>query len=71
MATVSHTQTTQDAGLLARVIGWFQSVQENRSKAALYRQTLRELNALSGRDLADLGIHRSSIRRIAYEAAYK
>ncbi|MCL6285370.1 DUF1127 domain-containing protein [Ruegeria sp. 2012CJ41-6] len=36
----------------------------------LYRQTVSELSALSDRDLADLGIHRSMIRRIAMEASY-
>ncbi|KMK66657.1 DUF1127 domain-containing protein [Puniceibacterium sp. IMCC21224] len=35
-----------------------------------YNQTLRELEALSNRELADLGISRSSIRSIAQEAAY-
>ncbi|MEE3316193.1 MAG: DUF1127 domain-containing protein, partial [Pseudomonadota bacterium] len=31
---------------------------------------VRELRALSGRELADLGINRSMIRRLALEAAY-
>ena len=35
-----------------------------------YRRTLDELHALSHRELADLGIHRSQIRGIAYRAAY-
>lgn len=37
----------------------------------VYNQTFSELNALTDRDLYDLGIARSSIRSIAYEAAYK
>ncbi|MEX0351513.1 MAG: DUF1127 domain-containing protein [Paracoccaceae bacterium] len=36
----------------------------------VYRRTLGELSALSERELADLGMHRSMIRRIAMEAAY-
>jgi uncharacterized protein YjiS (DUF1127 family) len=36
----------------------------------VYDLTLRELKALSDRDLADLGIHRSMIRTVAREAAY-
>lgn len=36
----------------------------------LYRQTYNELQDLTSRDLADLGIHRSNIRAIAFEAAY-
>ncbi|AUH35391.1 hypothetical protein CUV01_11325 [Paracoccus tegillarcae] len=45
-------------------------MQENRARNAVYRQTIRELNSLTERDLSDLGIHRSMIRRIALEAAY-
>lgn len=36
----------------------------------VYRRTLNELAALSPRELADLGLHRSMLRRIALEAAY-
>lgn len=37
----------------------------------LYRQTRGELDALSDRDLADLGIHRADIHDIATDAAYR
>ena len=40
------------------------------AKRAIYRATVAELNSLSSRNLADLGIHRSSIRSLAYEAVY-
>ena len=43
---------------------------EARAKRSVYKQTLLELGSLSTRELSDLGIHRSSIRRIAYETAY-
>ncbi|MBC7677312.1 MAG: DUF1127 domain-containing protein [Rhodoferax sp.] len=39
-------------------------------RRALFNQTVRELNALSDRDLADLGIHGSMIKDIAKQAAY-
>jgi uncharacterized protein YjiS (DUF1127 family) len=39
-------------------------------KRRMYRATLTELSNLSNRDLNDLGIARSSIRRVAYETAY-
>ncbi|UWQ21110.1 DUF1127 domain-containing protein [Jannaschia sp. W003] len=42
----------------------------HRAKQRVYRQTFNELASLSDRDLADLGIARSSIRAIAHEAAY-
>lgn len=40
------------------------------SRRAVYRQTVRELNSLNGRDLADLGIQRTMIRSIARDAAW-
>ena len=43
---------------------------DRAAKRKVYRTTLAELEVLSTRDLADLGIARSSIRAIAYEAAY-
>lgn len=46
------------------------TLREQMAKRATYRATVAELNALSGRDLADIGIHRSSIRSIAYEVSY-
>ena len=45
-----------------------------RAKAArrkVYRDTLRELSALSHRELADLGLNQSELRRVAYQAAYE
>ena len=36
----------------------------------VYRRTLEELQALSGRELDDLGMNRSTLRAAAYEAAY-
>ena len=36
----------------------------------LYRQTLAELRGLGNRDLADLGLNRSMLRRVAWQAAY-
>jgi len=48
---------------------WAQVV-EARAKRGVFKQTVRELNELSSRELADLGLHRSMIKRIAYEAAY-
>lgn len=57
-------------GLADRLGGIVKSLREAARRRATYRQTLRELNALSSRELADLGIHRAMITRIAMEAAY-
>jgi len=43
---------------------------DNAAKRKIYRQTVSELEALSARDLADLGIDRGLIKPIAMEAAY-
>ena len=48
----------------------FNTLREKIAARAIYRATVAELNTLSSRELADLGIHRSSIKSIAYEAAY-
>ena len=37
----------------------------------LYRQTVNELSDLTNRELEDLGLNRSMIRRVAYQAAYE
>lgn len=37
----------------------------------VYSSTVNELSNLSDRDLNDLGVHRSAIKGIAIEAAYK
>ena len=47
------------------------ALRETITKRRTYRKTVRELQGLSNRDLADLGIHRSAIKSIAYEAAYQ
>lgn len=39
-------------------------------RAKIYRTTTTELSKLTDRELADLGIARSSIRAIAKQAAY-
>jgi uncharacterized protein YjiS (DUF1127 family) len=51
------------AGWLGR---WRKAIADWRS----YRQTYEELEALSDRELADLGLSRHSIRDVAREAAY-
>ncbi len=45
-------------------------LQKMTQRRRVYTQTLVELKALSDRDLADLGLHRSMISAIAKDAAY-
>ena len=46
----------------------FQAFQTFRAQRAMYKTTIKELSALSNRELSDLGIARSGIRAIALEA---
>nr|WP_319246853.1 DUF1127 domain-containing protein [uncultured Celeribacter sp.] len=50
--------------------GLFKAVAERFARYKVYRETVLELSELSDRDLADLGMSRSTIRAVAYEAAY-
>ena len=53
-----------------RLAALLKSVKTSFSRRQKYQTTLRELNALTDRELSDLGIHRSLIATIAHEAAY-
>lgn len=52
------------------ISGVLKSVKAALERRAVYSRTVRELEALSDRELADLGIARVSIRDIAAQAAY-
>ncbi|EAU45646.1 DUF1127 domain-containing protein [Salipiger bermudensis] len=68
MAYATDTSTQGSNGFFAGMIA---SLRERNARRRLYRETLRELGHLSNRELSDLGLHRSMIRRIAYQAAYE
>lgn len=61
--SATETVTGRFAALRAEAIEGFRNWR-------VYRSTLAELNALSSREMTDLGINASMIRRIALEAAY-
>ncbi len=52
----------------------FAALRENfataRAQRKIYTTTINELDSLSNRDLADLGLSRSMIKTVAYEAAF-
>ncbi|OIQ42605.1 MAG: hypothetical protein BM560_00005 [Roseobacter sp. MedPE-SWde] len=50
---------------------WFDELSTKFARYRLYRETYNELSELSGRELADLGLNRSMIKRLAYQAAYE
>lgn len=50
--------------------GFFDSLRARYAAYQVYRQTVRELNALGDRGLTDLGISRAMIPSLARETAY-
>ena len=71
MAAIADTNIAHNhAGSRGRFLAAFQRMQENRARRAIYRQTVRELSALSNRELTDLGISRGTIHRLAHDAAW-
>lgn len=69
MAYVNATRIA-DWGIAHLIGSLMTKLNDQRRRNRVYRQTVRELNALNDRDLADLGIARSTIRSIAMQAAY-
>ena len=69
MAYVNSTRAAS-LGLTDRIAGFAKTLRTAFDRRATYNRTVRELSALSTRELDDLGIHRSMISRIANEAAY-
>ncbi|MBK5945835.1 hypothetical protein CCR83_05065 [Rhodobacter veldkampii DSM 11550] len=67
---LAHDIRSVEHGLADRIAAFVSGLSEARQRRKVYRQTLRELAALSTRELADMGLHRSMITRAALEAAY-
>lgn len=62
--------TPAHTGLLGR-LSYAVAVSKARyARYKIFRDTLAEMQELTDRELADLGLSRSMIRREAYEAAY-
>ena len=66
----ANTVQTHDVRTGDRFSNVFTNLTARYEAYKVYRKTFAELSDLSDRDLADLGIHRSSLRAIANEAAY-
>ena len=49
---------------------WLYTAMRRFEDHRLYRRSVRELSDLSTRELADLGLHRSEIKRVAHETVY-
>ncbi|WP_135451044.1 MULTISPECIES: DUF1127 domain-containing protein [Tabrizicola] len=69
MAYVNTTRVAR-RGLMDRLVALKDSMAAAINSRQVYLRTVAELNALTDRELADLGIARISIPEIAREAAY-
>ena len=69
MAYVNSTRIAHN-GFADRLNTLVASMKTALQRRRVYAQTVRELNGLSERELADLGIHAAMITAIAKEAAY-
>jgi uncharacterized protein YjiS (DUF1127 family) len=70
MAFITDNRTAT-ATLADRASALIANMSEVLATRKLYRTTYNELHALTNRELADLGIHRSSIKAIALGATKK
>ena len=50
--------------------GFFARLQKSFADYRLYRKTLGELEGLNNRELADLGLSRFDLRKVAYDSIY-
>ena len=58
------------ADITGRIAATLKSAAMRIANYRIYRKTINELSALSSRELDDLGLSRSMIKRTALEAAY-
>ncbi len=69
MANVDHI-SAGNVGVIENIRGVFASVSESFRMARQFRENYNELDRLSARELADIGLSRGDITRVAYEATY-
>lgn len=69
MAYVNSTRIAHN-GFADRISALVAAMKAALQRRRVYKQTVRELSALTARELADLGIARSMVTTIAMEAAY-
>ena len=65
-----NTSRAASLSLADRFPGFIANLKATFARRAVYMQTVRELDALTDRELADLGISRLEVPALAREAAY-
>lgn len=69
MAYTTHGAQRAHGSLFSRIAEARASLNAYLARRALYKRTLHEMQVLSDRELADLGLHRSELPRVAWQAA--
>jgi uncharacterized protein YjiS (DUF1127 family) len=71
MAYATDNSTLRQGATGGRFSAILIDIRARMTRRKVYNATFRELAALSDRELADLGLNRTEIRRIAWQAAYE
>lgn len=69
---MAHTSDFRSVGFsfVPRIAELCVSFTKNLEQYRTYRRTLAELESLTSRELADIGLNRHALKDIAYESAY-
>lgn len=70
MAFVSLSRPSAPIALNVRLVYALENLQKALRQRRMFRKTISELNALSDRELHDLGLCRSMISDVARKAVY-
>jgi len=70
MAFVTLPRVSAPTALPVRALYAFENFRKTMRQRAMFRKTITELNALSDRELHDLGLNRSMITDVARTAVY-
>ncbi len=69
MASTTHYSSSR-ATLFSALSAWVIGLREKMAQRRNYRRTLNELSSLSAHQLADLGLHRATLRETAHQSVY-
>ncbi|PZR00883.1 MAG: hypothetical protein DI533_00125 [Cereibacter sphaeroides] len=69
MTNTTYSTTSQTAGLVSYFNALRDEVAARINRSRVYRKTFNELNAMSDRELADIGLSRLQIADIAADTA--
>lgn len=68
---ITLAETLHISSAIHSITEYFRAIGESYRKNKVSRQTYKELNRLSDRELNDIGISRSDIRAVAYDLFWR